>query len=187
MNQREMQDVMVFIFADHDHVISDEKRTVWFTQFHHLPLDVAMKAAIVLVGRKTYGLPRVHDFAQAVADVTSEGSMEWPEAWELWRRMGKGGIYNWPRGFNEYQEICPIGAMALGGKEGARDWAVIEESDVPTFRANFRMGYERLLARERQDALISPDARKAITSTQIQLSNKNFIQSLLKKIEGPAQ
>ena len=79
MTKTELLKVMTYIFTDHDHQISENKRDVWFDQFRDVQYPDAMKAARVLMSRKVYGLPRVADFADALRDCERAAGVEMDE------------------------------------------------------------------------------------------------------------
>lgn len=172
MNEREMQDVMIYIFADHDTDIRPEKRKVWFDQFKHIDFEVGMTAARLIVARKSFGLPKVHDFACAVDEVLSGigGAETWGEAWDKWvKTVQRFGYYRLPECLKVYESISPTGYRAMG--TSAMEWFTLSVEDTATFKAQFRQRYELLAERAKAERITSPEVRQAIDATRAALSS----------------
>lgn len=81
INQRETHDIMSYIFAEYDIVISDGRLKVWHDQIKHMDLDTAMQVARVLVGKKCFGAPKVSDFMEAFEEFSEVGKLSLEESW----------------------------------------------------------------------------------------------------------
>ena len=91
MNKAETAKVMTYIFADHDIAIPENKLMVWHDQLKAVPYEKAMKAARVLVSRKSYGLPKVSDFLECInasKESVIDESQVYAIAMEAVRRYG---------------------------------------------------------------------------------------------------
>ena len=109
MTKSELVKVMTYIFTDHDHAISENKRDVWFDQFGAVDYQTAMQAARVLITRKMFGLPRVADFADALRDCKRASGLELDEgqafnlavkAVQRFGYMDKSGALDWLKGIS---------------------------------------------------------------------------------------
>lgn len=170
MNEREMHDLMTYIFADHDAEIKPEKRKVWLDQFGHLSFEEGMLAARVLIGRKSYGVPKVHDFATVIEEITKNHE-SWGEAYDKWVSLAKRfGYYRAQECFEAYENASPIGAKALG--TSAKEWFSLKTEDNGIFKAQFRQRYEILSERAKNDRMISPKVKALIDSA---LGNNKLI------------
>ena len=70
MNKAETAKVMTYIFADFDIAIPESKLMVWYDQLKEVPYADAMKAARLVVSRKSYGPPRVSDLLESIKAAT---------------------------------------------------------------------------------------------------------------------
>lgn len=167
MNERELNEVMIYIFSDFDQHIQPEKRKLWLDQFGHLDAKTARLAAKLLMSRKTFGPPKVHDFALAVDEVLAGvgGGETWGEAWDAWVKCAQRfGSYRIDECLKNYQAISPIGFQAIG--TSAKEWFTLETSENNTFKAQFRQRYEMLAERARANRTLGPAVRAAIENTR---------------------
>lgn len=184
MTEREMHDVMTYIFADHGAEITNSKRAVWFDQFKHVSFETAIVAARALVSRKQYGLPKVHDFAIALKEVSQPLEMRrtWNEEFSIWVKIARRcGYTNKAEAKREYARVCPKGFQALGTM--ADDWFDIEVSERATFRAQFRMSFEAIDDRDDRLDLLPPDVVKHVQRID-RASKPELASDVLKRLGG---
>lgn len=147
MNDVEVMDLLMYLHADHDAVVTEEKHRVWCDLFQHVPIQTAREAAKIVARRKTYGVPKTSDFQQALEDMAAVDRLTWGEAWDLWVLIAhRLGSYQKARAYEVYKVRCPIGAAAIGTSYS--EWFSLPENDVGTFRAQFRQRFEALYERE---------------------------------------
>lgn len=95
MNEREMHDVMTYLFADFDVPVTREKRMVWLDQFKQVPYETGMLAAKLLVSRKSFGAPKAHDFHEALRELQAGKTASPERAWLIFKAfVQKCGRYN---------------------------------------------------------------------------------------------
>lgn len=161
MTEAELHDVMTYLFADFDAVVLPEKRRVWFDQFKHVDANTARLAAKLLLSRKCFGLPRAHDFALVIAEVSTPRQLTWGEAWDLWVTIARRwGLYKPFSALEEFSTRSKIGARAIGQSYNEYFYTTVDQ--LPTLRAQFRQRYEDLVAREQADAVACPEVRELI-------------------------
>lgn len=154
MNKAEIATILAYLYSDWDLPITEIKVNVWHDQFGHIPKDVGMTAARLLMGKKTYGAPKAQDFREALHQVLGE-ELDWGTAWDLWVQAARGGRYQHERNMAKYELQCPLGAKAIGTM--AREFYDMPVSQTSTFRAQFRQRFEALATRESQKQLLSPE------------------------------
>jgi hypothetical protein len=166
MNRAEVLKVMIYLFADSDKEIKPEKLDVWADQFGHLDYGIGMAAAQLLLMRKTFGSPKVYDFAEAVAEVTATANdiLTWGEAWTLvMNAVSRFGAYR----AADAVKTFPVNVdSAIGSEMGFRELCKSNEDTLPTQRAQFRQRYEALIARQHQTRLLSPKLQKTIAANR---------------------
>lgn len=83
MQKSEILEILLYIYADFDKEVSEEKVRVWHQEFSHVPKDVGWLAARYLLHQRVFGAPRVADFSAAVAHVGTS-PLEAPEPSDAW-------------------------------------------------------------------------------------------------------
>jgi len=148
MTKAEVGEILVYLLADFGEQVSKPKVDVWFDQLQTVPQSHAWTVARVMLGRKTYGVPKVQDFMETYKDMLVSARGEtWAEAWDCWVKLARRyGYHNQAQAMDEYEKECPLGYRALGTL--AREWFDIKSEDIPTFRAQFRQRYESLNTRD---------------------------------------
>lgn len=148
MNELETRQIMTYAFADFRVTISDEQVKVWSDLLSDLDYNTAIQAVQLVIAKAQY-LPRVTDILKAAAAIkTPENERNtWGEAWDIWVNIARrGGQYEKAEHKKQYEQICPIGAKALGTSQD--EYYRLQVDDLNTFKAQFRMRYEALAARE---------------------------------------
>jgi len=85
MKRAELSEIMAIAFADHDIKISDARFEAWFMLAEKVDYETAKKAVRLLLGKKTYGPPKIADFMECVKEIQDaqdpRKSMTEGEAW----------------------------------------------------------------------------------------------------------
>jgi hypothetical protein len=146
----QIHDILTYIGADLDVVITPERRAVWYDQFKGIEPQELAEAARVLLTRKVYGkFPKVADMWEALAELRTPANSSWAEAWDDWVTIARRyGYYQQELCRQELQRKNPAAEKALGTM--LSEWFTTKLEDVPTFRAQFRQRYDSL--KERQEA-----------------------------------
>lgn len=139
---------------------------LWFMQLADIPYDVAVVALNKWVATEKWS-PSIAEFRRTVTDVTSETVIDWGEAWEqVCRKISRYGSYDEAKAM---KELPPLAAKAAA-QIGWRNLCFSENQAAD--RANFRMIYERLAERKKQDAQIPPALRDMIGKMQVGMIEK---------------
>lgn len=163
----DVHDVLTYIAADLDFVVTEEKRAVWHDQFKDQPREILMEAARFLVARKVFGRnPRVADMWEAIANLTQPDTQEWAEAWTRWESVFRRyGRYETAAALSVLGGEYPIAKTIL--EHRAREYADMTPEGMGTFRAQFRQQYEARITSKRNEA-----TRPAGSMTQQQIASE---------------
>lgn len=192
MKEREMYDIMMFVFVDYDSHISEDKRKVWFQLFGHHSQEVGMLAAkMLLTNKEIYGAPKTSDFAAALDQVLLEivGSETWGEAYDKWVMLAQSyGSYKYAECQEAYKKISPLGARAMG--TSGKEWFALPVEENGIFKAQFRQRYEGLANQAKTDRAMAPSMHKAIEQVRKEVGTTekdlmgagDILPSLLKRL-----
>lgn len=161
MKKQQMIDIMTYVFAEHEVVISEERLAVWFDQFKDVDVETAKLAAKAMTSRKSFGIPKAHDFAQAISEVQQIGRENWGEAWDIFRKLAdKHGRYQYDLIKSEFERLSPTGFLAMG--TSFKEYFDLQLDQLNTFKAQFRQRFEGLQDRDVRDSQIHPEVKKAL-------------------------
>lgn len=136
MTERESFDVMAYIFAEYDVSISENRRRVWFDQIKHLDFETAMSVARVLLARKSFGVPRVSDFMEALKDFAEIGKLSLEEAWNVfYKTVLRFGRYQKTECLAHMQTTYP--ELVIATSSLFNELCDAAPSDIPALRAHF--------------------------------------------------
>lgn len=147
---------------------------IWFEALQDIPYELAETAV-----KKHYLTskfpPTIAEIRAACLQVQQSDVKSWLSGWSLVRRAISRYGYMRPQEALEAIEAKDPLAAKIASQLG---WQRLCESESQeTDRANFRMGYEAVQARERMDAQLTPNVRATIAdlSKKFMLERKNEI------------
>ena len=89
MNRQEVIKIMGYIFADHGIALTKEKVDVWHDQLNKIPYELAHDTARRVVGRKSFGPPKIADFLEAMRELEIGDDEAWALAMWTIKRYGR--------------------------------------------------------------------------------------------------
>lgn len=161
MNEREMHDVMTYVMADFDAIVTPEKRAVWLDQFNHVSFEQGMAAARLLISRKSFGIPKASDLHEVLSEILTGNQtlLTWGEAWEFFVTIAREyGRNHLPIIMDKLETRSPIITAALGSM--AKEFFTCQENEVPMLRAQFRQRYESLIDATKRTVTKNPKHEK---------------------------
>lgn len=129
---------------------------LWQKSFADIPFDLVEVAIQKLMLESPYP-PTIADVAKRIADIKNPSILTDAEAWEeVTRAMRKWGIYNQDNAIDSMSEITRRAVKSIG----FYDICVSENPDI--IRAQFRMAYNSLVERKKEDDLIPERLKQQI-------------------------
>lgn len=155
MTETQLQEILTYFAIDKGVRVSDERRKLWQMQFGHIEYQLAIRAAMLLLSRKTYGFPQTSEFHEVLREVMATDDVEWATAWDTWVKIARrAGVYESDKAFECYAKHCPLGAKALGTM--ASEYFALQTDQVAVFRAQFRQRYVELQTSANKNLTVSP-------------------------------
>jgi len=151
MTKTETTKILTYIMADFDVEITEAKRDVWHDQFKNVPYELAFEAARLLLKNKSFGAPRVADFAEAIRSIsratgtTLDEGQAFNLALQAVSRFGyvnEAGALSWLSRINQ-----DVAAAVL--EFGYQLLCTAETKDLNITRAQFGRVYAAALQRSR--------------------------------------
>lgn len=136
---------------------------LWYRQLSDIPYNVAEIALNKWVATNKWS-PSIADIREMATDVQCGYRPDWGEGWkQVQLAIRKYGSYEPQKAFESMDEITKQCVKQLG-------WRNLCMSENETAdRANFRMIYERLIERKRQDAQLPEGLKMLINQMQVGL------------------
>lgn len=139
---------------------------LWYRQLEDIPYTVAELALNKWVATEKWS-PSIAEFRKAAAEVSTAEVKEWGEAWEMvCKAISRYGSYQEAEALAALPELAARAAKQIGWRN------LCFSENVPADRANFRMIYERLAERQKQDAQLPPALRDMIAKTKVGMIEK---------------
>lgn len=136
---------------------NEQAMELWFNQLQDIPYKVAEVTLYKWVATNKWS-PSIADIREQVAEITQGAAKDWGEAW----REVLNAVHN----YGSYQQIEAMESLDELTRQAVRRvgyMSICMSENIATERANFRMVYEQLLERQKQDAQI-PQNLKALMS-----------------------
>ena len=134
---------------------------LWYRQLNDIPYNVAEVALNKWVATNKWS-PSIADIREMATDVQNGYKPDWGEGWEqVQRAIRRFGYYNQAKALESMDEITRRVVQQMGWNN-----LCLSENETAD-RANFRMIYERLIERQRQDAQLPEGLRQLIGQMQI--------------------
>lgn len=139
---------------------NDEALELWYRQLCDLQYGVAEAALNKWVATSKWS-PTVADLRKNAIEIKLGNQQDWGEGWErVLKAIRKYGTYDGKRALEELDEISRECVKRLG-------WYNLCMSEhMTTDRANFRMIYEELAARRKEQAQLPEQLRTQIDAIQ---------------------
>lgn len=157
MIQKQLAEIMAYLFADFDAELKPEKLAVWWDQFQHVEARAGWAAARLLMSRKSYGLPKAQDFAAALQRVLGGSEVCGCDAFDqAYKAAGR---------FGRYQEEAGLASLPPLAAEAAKrfGWKALCACESPDLeRGQFTRIYESLDRRRREAATLPPELKQEI-------------------------
>lgn len=139
---------------------NDQAAALWFEQLQDLDYKVAEAALKKWVATNKWS-PSIAELREAATEVRNGKTPDWGEAWESVRRaIRRFGSYNPKEAMDSLDDLTREAVKRIG-------FVDLCMSENPTAeRANFRMVYETLARRRKEDAQIPAPLLQLINSIQ---------------------
>lgn len=142
---------------------------LWYRELQDIPYNIAELSLRKWVNTNKWP-PTIADLREMAAGVQNGDVPEWSEAWEsTLRAIRKFGSY---RPQEALESLDPLTRKVVE-RLGFRELCMSEKIEVD--RANFRMIFEQLVSRQRQDQQMALPLREAIGMIQIE-TKSGFVQ-----------
>ena len=137
---------------------NEQAMELWFNQLQDLPYKLAELTLNKWVATNKWS-PTIADIREQALGITQGTAKEWGEAWQdVLRAIHKYGSYRELEALESLDETTRKVVERLG----FRNICLSEEIQVE--RANFRMIYEQMQEREKQDAQLPPRLKELIAA-----------------------
>lgn len=124
---------------------NEQAMQLWYTQLQ----DIEYKLAVVILNKwvaTNKWSPTIADIREQTASVVKGISKDWGEAWqEVYNSIGKYGSYQEQAALDSFDDLTRQVVKRLGYRN------ICLSEDINVDRANFRMIYEQLEQRQKQD------------------------------------
>lgn len=133
---------------------------LWFMQLKDIPYQAVEIALNKWVATNKWS-PSISEIREAVAGICEGEIADWGEGWEqVLKAIRVYGMYRPEEALASMDEITRQVVKQIGFRE------ICLSENVQNDRANFRMIYERLAERKKQEAQIPESVRLAIETVQ---------------------
>ena len=158
MNKKEfmvLMDAMRSYYPREKLIPTKEAAELWYDALKDLEFDRAMTALQEHVQSNKWS-PTIADIRQRAVSITRK-PLEWSDGWgQTMNAIRKYGYMNEKQALDSMDDITREVVKRL-------NWGVIcttEQDDLMALRANFRMIYEQIQAREDRDALLTVELKE---------------------------
>ena len=135
---------------------NDASMELWFNQLKDIPYDVAEISLNKWVSLNKWS-PSIADIREMSSTVTMGESPEWGEAWEqVLRAIRRYGSYNVAQALDSMDDLTRRTVERLGFRE------ICMSENIAVDRANFRMVYENLQNRQKENNKLSLELKKRL-------------------------
>lgn len=127
---------------------NEQAMQLWYTQLQDLDYKLAVLVLNKWVATNKWS-PSIADIREQAAEANKGQSKDWGEAWhDVLLSIGKYGSYQEQAALESFDELTRQAVKRLGYRN------ICLSEDINVDRANFRMIYEQLEQRQKQDAQI---------------------------------
>lgn len=135
---------------------NDRAMELWFFQLKDLDYKTAEAALNKWVATNKWS-PSIAELREAAAELTQGEIPDWGEAWEkVLKAVWHWGSYEPEKAMESFDEITRQAVKRVGYRD------ICMSENISVERANFRMVYETIAARKKQDAQIPPQIQGLI-------------------------
>ena len=130
---------------------------LWYQQLHDIPYKVAEVTLNKWVATNKWS-PSIADIREQAAEMTQGEAKDWGEAWR--------DVLNAVHCYGSYQQVEAMESLDELTRQAVKRvgyMSICMSENIATERANFRMVYEQLLERRKQDAQL-PQRLKVLMS-----------------------
>lgn len=154
--KKEIYEVMLYIAADRNFDVTNQKLQVWTDQFSQTPLPMLQKAARLMLSRKVFGTaPSASDLWDAIKELSKPEGESWVTAWDTFVKLArKAGSYRKAELSAALKERFPAIHKAIGTT--LSDYFELTNDRVETFKAQFERRYRELETREASEKFRAP-------------------------------
>ena len=155
-----------------DNFLPDEEAIkIWYALLKDIPYEI-LNLAIQKYMMSEVFPPTIADLRSLSAEIKQGQQTDWGSGWEqVLRAIRKYGMYEQQKALDSMDEITRKSVERLGFRE------ICLSENIVTDRANFRMIYEELAARKKQDSTLSI----TLKNKMIELQQKSAQNQLLEK------
>ena len=137
---------------------NEQAMALWYEQLKDIPFKVAEATLNKWVATNKWS-PSIADIREQVAEVTQAPIKDWGEAWDdVQMSVRLYGSYEVKKAMESLDDITRQAVKRVGYLN------ICMSENIATERANFRMIYEQLANRKRQDAQLPPQLKQLLAS-----------------------
>jgi hypothetical protein len=143
-----------------------ESIKIWFSLLKDIPYEV-LNVAIQKYMMTNKFAPTIADLRELASEVTQGQISDWGDGWEqVLRAIREFGMYDVRAALNSMDDITRKCVERLGFRE------ICMSTNIAVDRANFRMLYETLANRQKEDAKLSISIKTKLA----QLTDAKFLE-----------
>ena len=142
---------------------NDKALELWYQQLQDIPADVAELTLNKWVATNKWS-PTIADIREHAAIIRQGEAKDWGDAWQdVLKAISQYGTYREAEALASFDETTRRAVKRLGFKN------ICLSENIAADRANFRMIYEQLSQREKQDAQIPPKIKELIAKMPLMI------------------
>lgn len=146
---------------------SEQAVQLWYMQLQDIDYNDATMFLNKWAATEKWS-PSIADIRGGIADITNGTIEDWGKGWaQVEKAIRNFGSYRVEDAYNSMDEITREVTQRLGFLN------ICQSENIQTDRANFRMLYEQVAARVKQERQISPSTRAAIAQRTAALLEDN--------------
>lgn len=137
---------------------NEQAMALWFQQLQDIPFKVAEVTLNKWVATNKWS-PSIADIREQATEMTQGSVKDWGEAWrEVLNAVHAYGSYQQAEAMESLDELTRQAVKRIGYM------SICMSENIATERANFRMVYEQLQQRQKQDAQLPPRLKALISN-----------------------
>lgn len=177
MNRREfglLVAAMRAYYPDRNPLPNEQTIELWYRQLKDIPYRLAEAALNKWVVTNKWP-PTIADLREMVVTISDGPQLLWSDGWgQVMKAIKKYGIYNQAAAMDSFDEITKKCVLRLGYQD------LCQSTNIMADRANFRMIFDQIAARQQQAAQIPATLSSLIEEIQ----RKGLVKSESKRLSG---
>lgn len=148
----------------------DKAVKVWYSMLQDIPYEVLNVAVQRYIMTNKFP-PTIADLREIAAEMSIEHLDDWTKAWSnVIEVVSRYGLANGYEGVRQLDDVTREAIKAVGY------WNICNSENLSIERANFRTAYEQIVARKKNEAIISAKLQGQIEDVRKKISgNVNLL------------